>query len=70
MALKPLKAGEQIFISYLDEAVQGSGRHTRQKWLRDNYLFICRCSRCLEQADDASVTSEDDDSEDDESMET
>ena len=73
VATQALKAGEQVFISYLDEAVQGSGRHTRQRWLRENYLFTCRCARCLRQTDDASVTSEDEDDseeEEEESMDT
>ena len=32
---------------------------------RENYLFNCQCPRCLSQADDPDVTSEDDDDEDD-----
>lgn len=47
-------------------------RHTRQKELRENYLFNCTCPRCEEQKTDPDVTSdeeEDDEDEEEEGME-
>lgn len=42
-------------------------RHSRQKELRENYLFNCTCPKCEEQKTEPDVTSdeeEDDDEED------
>jgi len=60
VALRDISPEEEICISYLDCCDQERGRHSRQKTLRENYLFHCRCEKCLSQADDESVTSEDD----------
>ena len=32
-------------------------------YFRENYLFSCQCSRCLSQADDPDITSEEEDEE-------
>jgi len=58
VALKDINAGEEIFISYLDECVLERSRHTRQKILAENYIFKCDCLKCLAQMDDPDVTSE------------
>lgn len=48
-------------------------RHSRQKELRENYLFNCACQKCEEQKSDLDVTSDEEEEEeeddgDDESM--
>lgn len=65
-ALRDIEAGEEICISYVDECTLSSSRHSRQKELRENYLFNCNCPKCLEQADDPDVTSDEDMSDSDE----
>uniref|UniRef100_A0A8D0HB95 Protein-lysine N-trimethyltransferase SMYD5 n=1 Tax=Sphenodon punctatus TaxID=8508 RepID=A0A8D0HB95_SPHPU len=57
-ALEDIKPGEEICISYLDCCQRDRSRHSRHKILRENYLFICSCPKCLAQADDLSITSE------------
>ncbi|XP_064007271.1 histone-lysine N-trimethyltransferase SMYD5 isoform X4 [Pogoniulus pusillus] len=57
-ALEDIKAGEEICISYLDCCQRERSRHSRNKILRENYLFTCSCPKCLVQADDADVTSD------------
>ena len=65
-ALKHIKKNEEISISYLQNCELGRSRHSRQKTLRENYLFLCDCYKCVLQADQADVTSEDDEDEEDE----
>lgn len=65
VALKDIVAGEEIQISYLDECTLERSRHSRQKYLAENYLFKCDCSQCLSQVDNPDVTSEEEMSEDD-----
>ncbi|XP_029450477.1 SET and MYND domain-containing protein 5 isoform X1 [Rhinatrema bivittatum] len=62
-ALEDIQPGEEICISYLDCCQRDRSRHSRHKILRENYLFICSCPKCLEQAEDASVTSEEEEPE-------
>jgi hypothetical protein len=71
MSVKDIEAGEEIYISYLNECELQSSRHSRQKTLRENYLFICECERCEREKDQADETSDEDleeemDGEDDE----
>ncbi|XP_072178029.1 protein-lysine N-trimethyltransferase SMYD5-like [Diadema setosum] len=69
VAVADIAEGEEILISYLDECSRERSRHSRQKELRENYLFTCNCSKCLQQCDDPDITSseeEDDDDDDDE----
>jgi SET and MYND domain-containing protein len=42
-ALRPIKEGEQIFISYIDSTNPFA---VRQKSLLDRYFFNCTCSKC------------------------
>lgn len=42
-ALRPLAAGEEITISYIDRATD---RHERQRSLLSQYFFTCACARC------------------------
>ena len=59
-ATSAIEPGEQIFISYLDPCVLERSRHSRNRVLKENYLFSCGCEKCFEQKDDESVTSEED----------
>ncbi|KAK0433415.1 hypothetical protein EV421DRAFT_1741566 [Armillaria borealis] len=45
-AFKPIKAGEQIFISYLTQNEILKPRAARIKTLQDKYAFTCKCSSC------------------------
>ncbi|XP_033756750.1 SET and MYND domain-containing protein 5-like [Pecten maximus] len=65
VATEDIQPGEEICICYLSECDIGRSRHSRQKLLRENYLFQCGCARCLAEADDEDVTSEEEDDEDD-----
>ncbi|XP_076295395.1 SET and MYND domain containing, class 5 [Lasioglossum baleicum] len=58
-AIRNIQPEEEICISYLDECDQERSRHSRQKALRSLYLFVCHCDKCLSQADDPDLTSED-----------
>ena len=40
-------------------------RHSRQKHLLANYLFICGCKKCEEQAGEPDVTSSEDEDDED-----
>lgn len=62
-AVADIEPGEEICISYLDCCQRDRSKHSRQKILRENYLFTCSCPKCLDQADDPDLTSEDDDDE-------
>ncbi|XP_028040938.1 SET and MYND domain-containing protein 5 [Bombyx mandarina] len=63
-AVKPIMPGEEICISYLDECALRRSRHSRQKELAQNYLFVCWCDRCTTEASQPDCTSEEDMSED------
>lgn len=60
-----IEAGQEICISYLDECSLERSRHSRQKELRENYLFVCQCAKCEEQIEDADVTSDEEEGSDD-----
>lgn len=60
VALRDIRVGEEICISYLDECDRDRSRHSRQKLLKENYLFVCGCEKCLEQCDDPDCTSDED----------
>ncbi|XP_046978047.1 histone-lysine N-trimethyltransferase SMYD5 [Vanessa cardui] len=62
-ALKPIMPGQEIFISYLDDCTLQRSRHSRQKELAENYLFMCWCERCSSQSSEPDCTSEEDNSE-------
>jgi len=67
VALEDIQPDEEITISYLNCCDLDRSRHSRQKALRENYLFVCSCEKCLSQVEDEDVTSEeemDDDEED------
>ncbi|XP_062857055.1 histone-lysine N-trimethyltransferase SMYD5 [Trichomycterus rosablanca] len=60
-ALTDIVPGEEICISYLDCCQRDRSCHSRHKILRENYLFVCSCQKCMAQMDDPDVTSEDED---------
>uniref|UniRef100_A0A674N0Q4 Protein-lysine N-trimethyltransferase SMYD5 n=1 Tax=Takifugu rubripes TaxID=31033 RepID=A0A674N0Q4_TAKRU len=62
--LSDISPGEEICISYLDCCQRERSRHSRHKILRENYLFVCSCIKCVSQTDELDVTSEEE--EDDE----
>jgi len=68
-ALKNIQQGDEISISYLDECDLCRSRHSRQKLLKGDYLFVCQCEKCLSEADQPEETSEEDDDDDDEEFE-
>ncbi|KAI1883796.1 hypothetical protein AGOR_G00235280 [Albula goreensis] len=60
-ALSDISPGEEVCISYLDCCQRERSRHSRHKILRENYLFQCSCPRCMAQADEPDLTSEEED---------
>ncbi|CAK9794697.1 Histone-lysine N-trimethyltransferase SMYD5 [Anthophora plagiata] len=58
-AIRDIQPEEEICISYLDECFLERSRHSRQEALSSSYLFHCYCDKCLSQANDPDVTSED-----------
>lgn len=73
VALRDIAAGEEVTISYLDECMLSRSRHSRQKVLKENYIFVCECEKCsfekLSQKDETSSEEEEDDDDDEEGME-
>lgn len=63
IALRDIQAGEEICISYLDECDRDRSRHSRQKLLKENYLFICNCEKCLAESEQPDCTSEEEEGE-------
>lgn len=63
-AVRDISAGDEICVSYLDECNLNRSRHSRIAILRENYLFTCKCSKCVEQAGEPDVTSEEEMDED------
>lgn len=56
-AIRPIKKGDQIFISYVDVT---NPYKIRQKELSDRYFFTCQCSQCkrgIDTPQDAFLTS-------------
>uniref|UniRef100_A0A8P4GD67 Protein-lysine N-trimethyltransferase SMYD5 n=1 Tax=Dicentrarchus labrax TaxID=13489 RepID=A0A8P4GD67_DICLA len=62
-ALSDITPGEEICISYLDCCQRDRSRHSRHKILRENYLFVCSCPKCVSQMDELDVTSEEEEEE-------
>ncbi|OTF78084.1 SET and MYND domain-containing protein (SMYD)-like protein [Euroglyphus maynei] len=63
-ALETINPGEEITICYLDECWRDRSRHSRNKYIRENYLFTCQCPKCQQQMNDPDVTSDEDDDSD------
>jgi hypothetical protein len=72
VALRGIKANEEISISYLDECQLSRSRHSRQKYLQENYLFECECEKCESQVNEPDVTSDEGEEEEegDDDMDT
>uniref|UniRef100_A0A8C9YGK1 Protein-lysine N-trimethyltransferase SMYD5 n=1 Tax=Sander lucioperca TaxID=283035 RepID=A0A8C9YGK1_SANLU len=62
-ALSDINPGEEICISYLDCCQRDRSRHSRHKILRENYLFVCSCPKCVSQMDELDMTSEEEEEE-------
>ena len=70
VATRDIAKDEEILISYLDECRLERSRHSRQKALMENYLFVCKCTKCLDESSQPDVTSdEEEDDDDDENVE-
>lgn len=63
VALRDISPDEEICISYLDECQLARSRHSRQKYLQENYLFVCDCEKCESEVEQPDVTSDEDDEE-------
>ncbi|KAH9424413.1 SET and MYND domain-containing protein 5 [Dermatophagoides pteronyssinus] len=63
-AIETINQGEEITICYLDECWQNRSRHSRNKYLQKNYLFICQCRKCQQQINDPDVTSDEEEDSD------
>jgi len=66
VALRDIAAGEEICISYLEECQRSRSRHSRQKHLRENYVFLCQCDKCELEMDEPDVTSDEEEEEEEE----
>ncbi|KAF3838667.1 hypothetical protein F7725_010435 [Dissostichus mawsoni] len=62
-ALSDVNPGEEICISYLDCCQRDRSRHSRHKTLRENYLFVCSCPKCISQMGELDMTSEEEEEE-------
>lgn len=63
VAKEKIPSGQEICISYLSECDLSRSRHSRQKILKENYLFTCDCPKCLNEADEPDVTSDEEEDE-------
>lgn len=63
IALREIKPEEEICISYLDECQLNRSRHSRQKYLQENYLFMCECDKCQEEIHQPDQTSDEEEME-------
>lgn len=61
VALREIEADQEICISYLDECQLSRSRHSRQKYLQENYLFLCDCEKCQEEINQPDETSDEED---------
>lgn len=48
VALRDIKQGEEIMISYLGECAQSDRGEKRRERLKEHYLFVCTCDRCVQ----------------------
>ncbi|XP_050420382.1 histone-lysine N-trimethyltransferase SMYD5 [Adelges cooleyi] len=60
VAVRSIEPGDEINTSYIAPCELDHSRHTRQKYLQENYVFTCRCMKCEEQANDPDETSDED----------
>ncbi|XP_037117571.1 SET and MYND domain-containing protein 5 [Syngnathus acus] len=68
-ALGDIDPGQEICISYLDCCQRDRSRHSRHKILRENYMFVCSCVKCISQMDEPDVTSEEEEDDEEEEAE-
>jgi hypothetical protein len=48
-AIRPIAAGEEITVSYIDLEVYGDDVQTRSRHLLEQYRFLCTCELCTRQ---------------------
>ncbi|CAF3005973.1 unnamed protein product [Rotaria socialis] len=58
VATRLISNNEEITINYLSECDRNRSRHSRQKLLQENYLFLCQCNRCTSESAEPDETSE------------
>jgi len=63
-AIDSINPGDEITICYLNECMQYRSRHSRVKYLKENYFFTCKCRKCESQINDPDVTSDEEESTD------
>ncbi|UJR09677.1 hypothetical protein I4U23_013911 [Adineta vaga] len=68
VATRSISTNEEITINYLSECDRNRSRHSRQKLLQENYLFLCQCNRCVSEAAEPDETSEEEDDDDENEM--
>eukprot|EP00931_Biecheleriopsis_adriatica_P093817 TRINITY_DN67538_c0_g1_i1.p1 TRINITY_DN67538_c0_g1~~TRINITY_DN67538_c0_g1_i1.p1 ORF type:complete len:501 (+),score=131.08 TRINITY_DN67538_c0_g1_i1:25-1527(+) len=51
-AMRPVAAGEELTVSYLDDAALLMAREARRKELQEHWEFHCACKRCEALGDD------------------
>ncbi|XP_066150687.1 histone-lysine N-trimethyltransferase SMYD5 [Euwallacea fornicatus] len=66
VALRDIEPNEEICISYLGDCELSRSRHSRQKLLKENYIFECDCVKCVTDIKEPDVTSEEEMSAEDE----
>lgn len=67
-ALEDIHPGEEITISYISECHRARSRHSRQKYLKENYLFECLCTNCENEKDEPDITSDESDNSEGENL--
>ncbi|VVC40614.1 SET domain [Cinara cedri] len=60
IAVRAIEPGDEINTSYMAPCELDHSRHTRQKYLRENYVFTCQCIKCELQSNDPDITTDDD----------
>lgn len=45
LTIRPIRRGEQVFVSYLGDRVEDS-KASRQSYLQEEWEFECQCERC------------------------
>ncbi|XP_029851001.2 SET and MYND domain-containing protein 5 [Ixodes scapularis] len=64
VALRDIRPGEEVTVSYIDECSLSRSRHSRIKMLRESHLFTCTCPRCEEEATQQPDVTSDEEMED------
>uniref|UniRef100_A0A5K3FQA9 SET domain-containing protein n=1 Tax=Mesocestoides corti TaxID=53468 RepID=A0A5K3FQA9_MESCO len=63
--------GTEVTICYFDECMLLRGVHSRRKYLREHYVFLCECTRCVREmqtSGEGSTTTDEEEEEEEEAM--